>query len=459
MTLDRARNRARIVATATSRAPLSQLVRPTTGDVAVDRWMSAVQHRLEAREGLHNPFEKAVTARDLVSFGLATEAQVLNPAPPPPLPKPPSGGGIPVANAKGGYDLISVEAFANSIRETSLFKDLMRSANDPSRFDELPAQTRKILLTPLAEEARKRGADIRRLDERIQSVSQSFAQTVTEVTAAVAGAQAGIRQVQFAQATANRSTAGQVTQVTARLDDFDGGGASVEETLSAVADRTTGLEAKYTLKLTAGGAIAGFGIALTNNTAGPSSAFIIQADKFAVVSSSYAGGLDTTPDVANIPFGVDSDGAYVGGNLKVSGKADIDGTYTKNGYDVAMSVNTVGNSETGILTYGRAAGNAGVIGIGLGGGAGVWGTTTAANSVGVKGSAVTNGIAAEFNGTAGGIAMSVTGPIRIASAQFASGTATATINLNTKPGSNAVNTWLEVYQGTTRGWIPWVPDV
>ena len=65
--------------------------------------------------------------------------------------------------------------------------------------------------------------------------------------------------MQFASASLNRATAGLVTTITARLDNFSGrpGTATVESKMTAIADRATGLEAQYTLKVSAGGAMAG----------------------------------------------------------------------------------------------------------------------------------------------------------------------------------------------------------
>lgn len=318
-TADRQRDRRAVSRAATQRTQLPGLFAPTKGDPETVRLLQAMRERLEVREGERgNPYERVVTRRDLVQLGLVEPTQVAAPA----LTRPLLPPGV-VINTPTGPAVVPLDEFANQIRSTRLFADLMKGTSDPTRFDDLPQRVREIVLSDLGAEAQKRGADIRRLDQKIQSAQESFAQSVTTITAAVQGAVAGVRQVQFASATANRATAGQVTQVTARLDNFNGGGATVEQSMTAVADRATGLEAKYTVKVTAGGAVAGFGLASTSNTAGASSAFIIQADKFAIVSSSYAGGLDTTPDVTLVPFGVDSSGVYVNAPLNINGTTGI----------------------------------------------------------------------------------------------------------------------------------------
>lgn len=128
----------------------------------------------------------------------------------------------------------------------------------------------------------------------------------------------------------DRAVAALVTTVQARLDNFDGT-ASIEEAYLALADATDGLQAQYTVKVTAGGAVAGFGLAASSPTGGtPSSAFIVSADKFAVVSPTYNGGLTNSPSLSNIPFGVDANGVYINGTVRINagGTAiqDVQGT-------------------------------------------------------------------------------------------------------------------------------------
>lgn len=107
-----------------------------------------------------------------------------------------------------------------------------------------------------------------------------------------------------------------------------GNSAKIEERMSAVASRTEGLEAQYTLKLNAGGAVAGIGLAATSSAAGVgSSALILQADKIAFVGSSETvgtgpGEIDpVSPDPTRVPFGVDTatGTVYINGSLRVGG--------------------------------------------------------------------------------------------------------------------------------------------
>lgn len=73
------------------------------------------------------------------------------------------------------------------------------------------------------------------------------------------------------------------------------------------------LEGQYSVKIDNNGHVAGFGLSNTTTTAGPTSAFIVRADRFAVIDpASTADGLGTTsPTAANVPFFIDSGTTYI----------------------------------------------------------------------------------------------------------------------------------------------------
>ena len=73
------------------------------------------------------------------------------------------------------------------------------------------------------------------------------------------------------------------------------------------------LEGQYSVKIDNNGHIAGFGLSSTTTTAGPTSAFIVRADRFAVIDpASTADGLGTTtPTADNVPFFIDSGTTYI----------------------------------------------------------------------------------------------------------------------------------------------------
>lgn len=238
--------------TGKARLPALQVVR--TGDVALDRWVQAVTERLEVREGARgNPGEQVVLKRDLQALMDGRDG---------------AGAGKSKANA--------------------LYTDPLKRIGDYTRFDNLPEEIRNLLLNSIADEAAKRGADIRYIEQKFQSETESLAYKVSEVTAAVEGSAAGVRELTFAYADKDRAQAGKITQLEASLGNYyqDGspGRASLEETMLVTADRVDGLAAEYTIKLTAGGAIAGFGLAASEDPNGNTfSEFKVQADSFKVL--------------------------------------------------------------------------------------------------------------------------------------------------------------------------------
>ncbi len=347
-------------ATAATRA--EPLIRPTVADPGVQRWIDAVQQRLEVAEGARSRWDEVVTRRDLgnelLRVGVVTAATG----------RPPGGGGVATVAPDGTVAYVSIETFSESIRATKLFTDLTRRIDDPARFDDLPERTRALLLEDIAQVRQQADASIRRVDDIIKTATESFAQTVTTVQANINQAAAGVRQVHFASANLNRATAGLVTTITARLDNFSGGApgtATVESKMTAIADRATGLEAQYTLKVATGGYVAGYGVASTTNAAGnATSAFIIQADKFAIVDSSYTGGLTNTPASQYVMFAVDAGGVYVKGNINTTGNARFRGTYNGSEGIGAIYANETLAADQGAVIFAGAVG--GVLGIATG---------------------------------------------------------------------------------------------
>lgn len=293
-----------------------------TSDPALAKWAQVVAEHLEMHMGTRgNPKERAVTLRELekVAGGMIYLQGDKRQAQPGDLTLD-LGGGLTAS--------VAIDQFIESIKNTRLFKDLIQRLDDPTRFDYLPEAVRNTLLRSISEEAAKRGADITRLETKIQNSVESLAILIQEVTAAVDGASSGVRELTFASAQANRAQAGKITQLEASLGNYyaDGtpGRVILEQVLEVVADRVDGLRGQYTLKIQAGGALAGFGIAAEEINGQPSSAFIIAADKFAIVLPNYSGGLTNTPNVNSIPFGVDVNGIYLNNSVYIRGNIRVD---------------------------------------------------------------------------------------------------------------------------------------
>jgi hypothetical protein len=302
---------------ATARAVLPALNEPRNLDEALEFCRSARQHLL-TRQGVRNVYERAATMRDLENLGrtlgVSLHAGTANPT---------AATFKVVGQGDSGFS--AFEDFAQRLTSTNLYKDLLKRIDDPTRFDRLPLEVQQQLLVPLNQIAQERGADIRRFEQKIQDLQRSYASNSVEVTAAFNHNTAAVRDIQFAYANNTRAVAGAVTQVNARLDDFDGGGASVEVTMEAIADRATGLEAQYTVKVSAGGAMAGFGLAAVSPIAGPATSYMIfVADNFAFVKpddviGTGMGEIDpTSPGTGRIPFGIDSDDViYLNGIVRI----------------------------------------------------------------------------------------------------------------------------------------------
>lgn len=104
----------------------------------------------------------------------------------------------------------------------------------------------------------------------------------------------------------DEANATSISQVSARLNNFGGGGVTVEQSFSATASSVTGLQGQYTVKIDNNGYVSGFGLASTSTTAAPFSSFVIRADRFSVASPSGPGitpiipfTVTTTPTVEN----------------------------------------------------------------------------------------------------------------------------------------------------------------
>lgn len=297
-------------------AKMPPLVRVRTGDAALDALLAAVCERLEVYEGARdNPQERVLRVRDIPA--LAGGGTV--------------GGNIVVGSASGdsgtgvgtvlppGYAEALRSDFENLLRNSKLYRDLMLSLDDPTRFDDLPEQVRAILLSDLAAEAKKLGASVSRVEELLQTATRSFAQEVRQVTAAVDNAQSGVRTLTFASANRTRALAGSIRQIEAKLEDV--GGVTIEEVLQAIADQTKGLRGQYTLKIQAGEIVAGIGLAAEDPIAGPgSSAFMVRAHKFAILGPDQTVDDPANPPLASIPFGVDAatGRVYINGSLYVN---------------------------------------------------------------------------------------------------------------------------------------------
>ena len=350
----------------TGAARLPALPRFNAQDKALSSWAQAVTEHLEVRAGARgNESERGVTLRELRALagdvkGVVTLLEA---------DKTPGDGEV-VINMGGGLSAtVAVDRFARSIIESELFKSLAKTLDDPTRFDHLAKEIRDELLRSIADEAAKRGAEVRDVQKIIQTNERSMAMTIREVTASLRNASAGLRATQAAWSDGQRAMATNVLQLQASLGKYyqDGraGRASLEQEMTVQASYANGLRAQYTLKVQAGGALAGYGIAAEEVNGKTTSAFIIMADKFAIVAPSYSAGQMSTPRPEDVVFGVDNDGIYFQRNVYLKGNLRVDGTGRKlaDGLRGSVLLSASGSSwsdATARQTVWQALGNSGI---------------------------------------------------------------------------------------------------
>ena len=162
--------------------------------------------------------------------------------------------------------------------------------------------------------------------------------------------------------------------------DGTSGTVTLQQAMTTQASVNGDLKGQYSVKIDTNGHVAGFGLSSTLVDDTPTSAFIINADKFALVSSSdTSDGLGTiTPDSDNVPFFVHSDGktyiknatildgsitnaliqnATIDGSLKVR---NINADYIETGSIKTSLLNIDGSEITsvgGVLQLGEISAN------------------------------------------------------------------------------------------------------
>ena len=303
-----------------ARLPALPTVR--VSDASLQRFLDAVRENIEVRAGARgDQFERAVTLRDMVRLGLLDKATYNGSA----NASPPSSQGSDsiVLQTPSGYRSVDFDYFARQLANSTIMRSILKPLSDPARFDSLSASVRALLVADIKREAATRGADIQRLETRLQTAEESVATLTTEVTAGLGSAVAGVRETAFATATQSRATAGVVTQISAAIGDpasFTGAGITLEQAMFGIASLDEGLYGQYTVKIDANGYVAGFGLAVEATGANDvSSAFIVAADKFAIVDPTDTISDPLNPPAARIPFGVDTvnNTVFINGNVRI----------------------------------------------------------------------------------------------------------------------------------------------
>ena len=132
------------------------------------------------------------------------------------------------------------------------------------------------------------------------------------------------------------SSASKIDTLQVTVEGADGTGGiknSIEVAQNAIGDSTQGLSSQYSVKLDTNGYVSGFGLSNTSNGATPTSAFVVTADKFAIVNPLIAGNATNTPannENSVVPFTVVASSETVNGQVVPRG-VYMDGAFIKNG--------------------------------------------------------------------------------------------------------------------------------
>lgn len=157
-------------------------------------------------------------------------------------------------------------------------------------------------------------------DSAISAAVTDF-QSATEVQALIDGSltsyttSADLTQNHYTKTSADSAISAAITVAQSGFTNPDGSSSTVtlQQAMSTQANINGDLEGQYSVKIDNRGHIAGFGLSNTSTTAGPTSAFIVRADKFAVINpSDNSNGLGTTtPSADNVPFFIDGGDTYI----------------------------------------------------------------------------------------------------------------------------------------------------
>ena len=118
---------------------------------------------------------------------------------------------------------------------------------------------------------------------------------------------------------------------------------SIETLQEVVGDENGGLSSQYSVKLDTNGHVSGFGLSNTDNDGTPTSAFIVRADKFAIVNPSATGQQSNSPGTTAdriVPFSVQTAATTINGETVPAG-VYIDTAFIKNGSIEAAKIGSL----------------------------------------------------------------------------------------------------------------------
>lgn len=130
--------------------------------------------------------------------------------------------------------------------------------------------------------------------------------------------------------TQSTSAVTQTSTITARLNNFNSSGISIETNATVTASNVSGLQGQYTVKIDNNGYVTGFGLASTAVNGTPFSDFIVRADRFSISNPSGPSIAPRTPFIVtttssvlngvSVPAGVYIDSAAIQNGSIVNAK-------------------------------------------------------------------------------------------------------------------------------------------
>jgi len=257
--------------------------------------IEAVEIRL-GRKG--DPQDRAITLRELIESGLALQLKAspfdpnrygaynlgVGPLTTANMPYAPTG-----FTANGAYSQVNLfwdGAFYQGHSQTEIYSHTSDSIGDATLAG---VSTGISFVDPVGSGVTRyywiRHVNVNGIKGPFNAAAGTLAQTATDVAHQLAVLSTAITSSQLASALS--TPIGQIPGINSKIENIEG---------------------QYSVKIDNNGHVAGFGLSNTGTTATPSSAFIVRADKFAIIDpASSADGLgSTSPTAANIPFTVDS---------------------------------------------------------------------------------------------------------------------------------------------------------
>jgi hypothetical protein len=140
------------------------------------------------------------------------------------------------------------------------------------------------------------------IQNSVATLNTSVTQSITTVNATIGSLSSTIQQEITARVSGDSSLAQSITTVSSTVNNLS---SSVQAETTARINADNSLFAQYTVKIDNNGHVSGFGLASETVNGTTTSAFIIRADRFAVVDpSSTSNNLTNAPSSDSVPFAV-----------------------------------------------------------------------------------------------------------------------------------------------------------